>query len=90
VREGLDDTFTIRRLGAPDWLAQSLSWTIAIESMISTVRLSLFRGKALVRRRLMGEPLRGSTMQLTRPSRRADNHVPRSVDCPRQLEEERC
>jgi len=47
-------------------------------------------GPAEVRQRLMGEPLSGITAQLARPSRPAGNHVPRSVDCPRQLEEERC
>ena len=39
LREGLDDMFTVRRLGASDRLARSLSCTNAIESMISTVRL---------------------------------------------------
>lgn len=38
LREGLDDMFTVRRLGASDRLARSLSCTNAIESMISTVR----------------------------------------------------
>lgn len=36
--EGLEDMFTVRRLGASDRLARSLSCTNAIESMISTVR----------------------------------------------------
>ena len=40
LREGLDDMFTVRRLGASDRLARSLSCTNAVESMISTVRLS--------------------------------------------------
>jgi putative transposase len=39
LREGLDDMFTVRRLGASDRLARSLSCTNSIESMISTVRL---------------------------------------------------
>ena len=39
LREGLDDVFTVRRLGAPDRLARSLSCTNAIESMTSTVPL---------------------------------------------------
>lgn len=38
LREGLEDMFTVRRLGAPDRLARSLSCTNAIESMISVVR----------------------------------------------------
>lgn len=38
LREGLDDMFTVRRLGVPDRLARSLSCTNAIESMISVVR----------------------------------------------------
>ena len=35
---GLEDMFIVRRLGASDRLARSLSCTNAIESMISTVR----------------------------------------------------
>jgi putative transposase len=55
LREGLDDMFTVRRLGAPDQLARSLSCTNAIESMISTVRLvssgvKRWRDAAMVRR----------------------------------------
>lgn len=55
LREGLDDMFTVRRLGAPDRLARSLSCTNAIESMISTVRLvssgvKRWRDPAMVRR----------------------------------------
>ncbi len=55
LREGLDDMFTVRRLGAPDRLARSLSCTNAIESMISTVRLvssgvKRWRDAAMVRR----------------------------------------
>ena len=47
--------FTVRRLGAPDRLARSLSCTNAIESMISTVRLvstqvKRWRDPAMVRR----------------------------------------
>ena len=38
LREGLEDMFTVRRLGTPDRLARSLSCTNAIESMISVVR----------------------------------------------------
>jgi putative transposase len=38
LREGLEDMFTVRRLGVPDRLARSLSCTNAIESMISVVR----------------------------------------------------
>lgn len=38
LREGLEDMFTLRRLGAPDRLARSLSCTNSIESMISVVR----------------------------------------------------
>jgi len=37
LREGIDDMFTVRRLGASDPLARSLSCTNAIELMISTV-----------------------------------------------------
>lgn len=55
LREGLDDMFTVRRLGASDRLARSLSCTNAIESMISTVRLvssgvKRWRDPAMVRR----------------------------------------
>ena len=54
-REGLDDMFTVRRLGASDRLARSLSCTNNIESMISTVRLvssgvKRWRDPAMVRR----------------------------------------
>jgi len=55
LREGLDDMFSVRRLGASDRLARSLSCTNAIESMISTVRLvssgvKRWRDPAMVRR----------------------------------------
>jgi putative transposase len=55
LREGLDDMFTVRRLGASDRLARSLSCTNSIESMISTVRLvssgvKRWRDPAMVRR----------------------------------------
>jgi putative transposase len=55
LREGLEDMFAVRRLGAPDRLARSLSCTNAIESMISTVRLvsaqvKRWRDPAMVRR----------------------------------------
>ena len=36
--EGLEDMFTVRRLGVSDRLARSLSCTNAIESMISVIR----------------------------------------------------
>lgn len=38
LREGLDEMFTVRRLGVSDRLARSLSCTNIIESMISVVR----------------------------------------------------
>jgi transposase-like protein len=38
LREGLEDMFTVRRLGVPDRLARTLSCTNAIESMISVVQ----------------------------------------------------
>ncbi len=38
LREGLDDMFTVRRLGTSDLLARSLSCTNAVESMISVVQ----------------------------------------------------
>lgn len=38
LREGLDEMFTVRRLGVSDRLARSLSCTNSIESAISTVR----------------------------------------------------
>jgi hypothetical protein len=38
LRAGLDDMFTVRRLGVPDRLARTMSCTNAIESMISIVR----------------------------------------------------
>ena len=55
LREGLDDMFTVRRLGASERLARSLSCTNSIESMISTVRLvssgvKRWRDPAMVRR----------------------------------------
>jgi putative transposase len=55
LREGLDDMFTVRWLGASDRLARSLSCTNNIESMISTVRLvssgvKRWRDPAMVRR----------------------------------------
>jgi putative transposase len=45
LREGLDDMFTVRRLGVSDRLARSLSCTNAIESMISIVRTTTARVK---------------------------------------------
>ncbi len=55
LREGLDDMFSVRRLGASDRLTRSLSCTNAVESMISTVRLvssgvKRWRDPAMVRR----------------------------------------
>jgi putative transposase len=55
LREGLEDMFAVRRLGASDRLARSLSCTNAVESMISTVRLvssgvKRWRDPAMVRR----------------------------------------
>jgi putative transposase len=38
LREGLDDMFTLRRLGVPDRLARTMSCTNAIESMFSVVQ----------------------------------------------------
>ena len=38
LREGLEDMFTVRRLGVSDRLARTLSSTNAIESMISVAR----------------------------------------------------
>lgn len=45
LREGLDDMFTVRRLGVGDRLARSLSCTNSIESMISIVRTTTARVK---------------------------------------------
>jgi transposase-like protein len=45
LREGLDDMFTVRRLGVSDRLARSLSCTNSIESMISIVRTTTARVK---------------------------------------------
>ena len=45
LREGLDDMFAVRRLGASDRLARSLSCTNSIESMISVVRTTTQRVK---------------------------------------------
>jgi len=55
LREGLEDMFTVRRLGVPDRLARSLSCTNAIESMISVVRsltdrVKTWRDTKMVRR----------------------------------------
>ena len=38
LREGLEEMFTVRRLGVSDRLARSMSCTNSIESMISVVR----------------------------------------------------
>lgn len=45
LREGLDDMFTVRRLGASDRLARSLGCTNAIESVMSVVRATTGRVK---------------------------------------------
>lgn len=45
LREGLDEMFTVRRLGVSDRLARSLSCTNTIESMISVVRTTTDRVK---------------------------------------------
>jgi putative transposase len=55
LREGLEDMFTVRRLGASDRLARSLCCTNAIESMISVVgrlcdRVTNFKDAKMVRR----------------------------------------
>jgi transposase-like protein len=55
LREGLEDMFTLRRLGVPDRLARTLSSTNAIESMISVVstltdRVKNWRDTKMVRR----------------------------------------
>jgi len=55
LREGLEDMFTVRRLGATDRLARSLYCTNAIESMISVVgrlcdRVTNFKDAKMVRR----------------------------------------
>jgi len=55
LREGLEDMFTLRRLGVPDRLARTLSSTNAIESMISvasslTDRVKNWRDTKMVRR----------------------------------------
>jgi putative transposase len=55
LREGLEDMFTVRRLGATDLLARSLSCTNAVESMISVVqrlcgRVTNWKDPKMVRR----------------------------------------
>ena len=55
LREGLEDMFTVRRLGASDLLARSLCCTNSIESMISVVgrlcdRVTNFKDPKMVRR----------------------------------------
>jgi putative transposase len=55
LREGLEDMFTVRRLGASDSLARSLSCTNAVESMISVVarlcrRVTNWKDPKMVRR----------------------------------------
>lgn len=55
LREGLEDMFTVRRLGASDLLARSLSCTNAVESMISVVqrlcdRVTNWKDPKMVRR----------------------------------------
>jgi transposase-like protein len=55
LREGLDDMFTVRRLGTSDLLARSLTCTNAVESMISVVqrlsgRVTKWKDPRMVRR----------------------------------------
>jgi transposase-like protein len=55
LREGLEDMFTVRRLGATDRLSRSLSCTNAVESMISVVgrlcgRVTNWKDPRMVRR----------------------------------------
>ncbi|MDQ6614947.1 MAG: IS256 family transposase [Actinomycetota bacterium] len=55
LREGLEDMFTVRRLGASDLLARSLCCTNSVESMISVVgrlcdRVTNFKDPKMVRR----------------------------------------
>ncbi|MGH9072250.1 MAG: IS256 family transposase, partial [Acidimicrobiales bacterium] len=55
LREGLEDMFTVRRLGTSDLLARSLSCTNAVESMISVVqrlcdRVTNWKDPKMVRR----------------------------------------
>jgi putative transposase len=55
LREGLEDMFTVRRLGASDLLARSLCCTNSIESMISVVgrlcgRVTHWKDTKMVRR----------------------------------------
>ena len=55
LQEGLEDMFTVRRLGASDLLARSLSCTNSVESMISVVgrlcdRVTNFKDPKMVRR----------------------------------------
>ena len=55
LREGLEDMFTVRRLGASDRLARTLSCTNAVESMISVVgrlcgRVTNWKDPRMVRR----------------------------------------
>ena len=55
LREGLEDMFTVRRLGASDRLSRTLSCTNAVESMISVVqnlcgRVTNWKDPRMVRR----------------------------------------
>jgi putative transposase len=55
LREGLEEMFTVRRLGCPDRLARSLSCTNMIESMISVIqrlcgRVTNWKDPRMVRR----------------------------------------
>lgn len=55
LREGLDDMFTVRRLGISDRLCRTLTNTNAIESMISTARTTTrnvkrWRGGKMIKR----------------------------------------
>ena len=55
LREGLEDMFTVRRLGASDRLARTLSCTNAVESMISVIgrlcgRVTNWKDPRMVRR----------------------------------------
>jgi transposase-like protein len=55
IREGLEEMFTVRRLGVPDRLARTMTTTNAVESMISVVkslvgRVKNWRDATMVRR----------------------------------------
>jgi putative transposase len=70
LREGLDDMFTVRRLGVSDRLARSLSCTNSIESMISIVRATTARVKRWTDTRMVRRWVGAGMLEAERSFRR--------------------